>query len=176
MSIVVQCSVCGTTQQVEDFAAGTNIACSVCGATIQIPEQIYDAIVDSFDEPLKPLDEVRSTEALAAPVEGERKPCPVCRKMIVATAAKCRFCHKIFDPRFGPSLMGKSKSGDPDDDLSTGDWILTVLCSTIGCIAGVVWMIRGKKKGIKMIVVSIAFVILWNILFGVVNFAFYEAN
>jgi len=51
-----------------------------------------------------------------------------------------------------------------ESDLEVGDWILAVLCSGIGCIMGIVWMVQGKPKGIKMFGVSILMSVLWNLL------------
>jgi hypothetical protein len=42
--------------------------------------------------------------------------------------------------------------------------ILAVLCSGIGCIVGIVWMIQGKPKGLKMVGLSIAMNIFWAIV------------
>jgi hypothetical protein len=39
----------------------------------------------------------------------DRRPCPVCGEMIVATAAKCRFCGEILDETV--KRVGKAKSG-----------------------------------------------------------------
>jgi hypothetical protein len=42
--------------------------------------------------------------------------------------------------------------------------ILAVLCSGIGCIVGLVWMIQGKPKGLKMVGLSIAMSVFWTIV------------
>lgn len=34
-----------------------------------------------------------------------------------------------------------------DSELQTGDWILAVLCSGIGCIMGIVWLVQGEAQG-----------------------------
>ena len=82
--------------------------------------------------------------------------------MIKANAVKCRYCKEIFDPRLKKTAKKKSRGGDYDDDLSTGDWIVAILCPVIGCIAGVVWMIQGKSKGLKTIGVSFLAWIIWT--------------
>ena len=51
-----------------------------------------------------------------------------------------------------------------DSELETGDWILAALCGGIACIIGVVWMIQGKPKGVKMIGASILFSLLWSVV------------
>ncbi|HEX7448048.1 MAG TPA: hypothetical protein VF306_10915 [Pirellulales bacterium] len=51
-----------------------------------------------------------------------------------------------------------------DSELQVSDWVLAVLCSSIGCIMGIIWLIQGKPKGGKMVGISLLFVFLWNIL------------
>lgn len=51
---------------------------------------------------------------------------------------------------------------DDDANLSAIEWVLCILCSGIGCIVGIVYMIQGKPKGLKMIGISILFAILWS--------------
>ena len=89
--------------------------------------------------------------------------------MIMKKAAVCRFCHETFD---GSVRSGRRGGSDIDDDMSTGDWVVAIICSGIGCIAGIVWLIQGKKKGGKMLGVSLLMVIIWN----VIRFALVAAN
>jgi hypothetical protein len=49
--------------------------------------------------------------------------------------------------------------------------LLAILCSGIGCIMGVIWMIQGKPKGTKMFGVSLLFGVIW----GGVRFAIESA-
>jgi hypothetical protein len=51
-----------------------------------------------------------------------------------------------------------------DSNLTTVDWVLCILCSGIGCILGIVYMIQGKPKGIKMVGISVAVSIVWAIV------------
>lgn len=98
----------------------------------------------------------------AAPSAGdERRPCPACGEMIMQTAAKCRFCGEIFDS----TLRRTSNKRNGKDDPMTGlDWFLVILCGGIGCIVGIVYMTQGKSKGGKMIGLSIAFSIAWQVV------------
>ncbi len=79
----------------------------------------------------------------------------MCGEMIVATAAKCRYCGEIFDPALKKAKKKKTSRGGDEADLSAGDIVVGLLCSGIGCIAGIVWMIQGKPKGWKMLLLSI---------------------
>jgi hypothetical protein len=47
-----------------------------------------------------------------------------------------------------------------DANMTAIDWVLCVLCSGIGCIVGIVYLIQGKPKAGKMIAISIAFIVL----------------
>jgi hypothetical protein len=100
-----------------------------------------------------------------APTREKRKPCPACGEMIIATAAKCRFCDEILDPKARKAAARRERASDAtDDDMSTGDWIVALLCANIGCIAGIVWMIQGKPKGGKMLLVSLASQVAWVVV------------
>lgn len=61
-----------------------------------------------------------------------------------------------------------STGGSDDADLTPLDWVLAILCSGIGCIVGIVYMVQGKPKGTKMLVISLVFVVIWNVVnFGI---------
>lgn len=108
--------------------------------------------------------------AAETPAEPNRKPCPACGEMIVATASKCRFCGEILDARaLKVKGVRSTASSSTDDDMTTGDWVVAVLCSGIGCIAGIVWMIQGKPKGAKMVGVSILFALGWGAIRAVLQ-------
>ena len=87
----------------------------------------------------------------------------MCGEMIPINAVQCRFCHEIFDPAL-KAARTKAAIPDGDADLSAGEWVLAILCSGIGCIVGIVWMIQGKPKGMKMFGLSFVMVIVWNII------------
>lgn len=99
----------------------------------------------------------------AAPASGdERRPCPACGEMIMQTAAKCRFCGEVFDSTLRRTGgKGRNKAGE---EMTGFDWFLVILCPGIGCIVGIVRLIQGKGSGGKMLGLSIAFAIGWNVL------------
>ena len=70
------------------------------------------------------------------------------------------------DNPYQPSSQMDMHNPTPVDDgqLTAVDWVLCVLCSLIGCIVGIVRTVQGKKSGPKMIGISIAFAILWNLI------------
>ncbi len=68
------------------------------------------------------------------------------------------------NPYAAPSIEAPRRPSKDDSNLGTTDWILAILCSGIGCIMGIIWMIQGKPKGSKMLGVSILAAIFWNIV------------
>lgn len=187
MPIPVACPSCGKQLQAPDSAAGKRAKCPACGNVFAIPEPVHDAeeVADEYGVQGGPgmdsygvqdlLDEAdRMPPPTSGPLRapsmasgagdaGNRRPCPMCGEMIVATAATCRFCGEVFDPTLKRKKRRRA-SGDDDTDLSTGDWVIAVLCSGIGCIVGIVWLIQGKPKGGKMLGVSLLFAFIWNVV------------
>ena len=176
MSISFQCKSCGKKLKAPDSAAGTTSTCPGCGAKVKCPDATHDEVIEmgaapGFN-PFGDLDDDRPVGGAKPSPAGEpasegRRPCPMCGEMILATAAKCRFCGEVFDATL-KKAKGKKKSkkkyGPEDEDLSTAEIVVAVLCSGIGCIAGIIWMIQGKPKGTKMFGISIAMVVVWNVV------------
>ena len=79
-------------------------------------------------------------------------------------AVKCRFCGEIFDAALKKREKKARRGYDEDADLTTGEWAVAILCSGIGCIAGIIWMIQGKPKGKKMFLVSSVTACIWTLL------------
>ena len=164
MAIHVTCDACGKTLKTKDALAGRRAKCPACGEVIQIPdaeaaefEDVYDAEETPFGDLGEPDDwgETTDEESLSG-----RKPCPMCGEMIKENAAKCRYCGEIFDPEL--KKRAKKDKTDVDADMTTGDWVIAILCSGIGCIAGIIWMIQGKPKGKKMFFVSLGVQLFWG--------------
>ena len=180
MPIKVTCNSCGKSLKAKDSAAGKKVKCPQCGDPMTIPEAVYDAeevggeeYSDDYgyeDDDYGYDDQYDLGDAVASAPAGEkRKPCPACGEMIIDTAVKCRFCGEIFDA----SLKKKSRksSNNTDDDMTTGDWVVAILCSGIGCIAGVIWMIQGKPKGAKMLGVSLLMQFFWGAVRVIIEMA-----
>jgi predicted RNA-binding Zn-ribbon protein involved in translation (DUF1610 family) len=176
--IKFNCSQCGRAISVSDSAAGRKGKCG-CGAILDVPAssppapapEILDAEVWPDPPPADPqpsafpiepalLDIVE--EPAPAQHEEPRRPCPMCGEMIAVNAIKCRFCGEIFDPALKKAQA--KKTAGSDDDMTTGEWVIAILCSGIGCIVGIVWLIQGKRKGGKMLGISLLFAVLWNIV------------
>jgi predicted RNA-binding Zn-ribbon protein involved in translation (DUF1610 family) len=182
MAISFSCERCGKKLKAPDNAAGKSSKCPGCGATVTCPEPIVDAeLIDAPSGGVNPYDDMDSDVpyAVSGPKPGDanefdvpsgedRKPCPMCGEMIVATAAKCRFCGEVFDPTLKKVAKKKKKNkyGPEEEDLSGGDIAVGLLCSGIGCIAGFVWMIQGKPKGWKMLALSIVADVVKSLVVG----------
>jgi DNA-directed RNA polymerase subunit M/transcription elongation factor TFIIS len=167
MPIEFKCNQCGKKLRAPDTTAGKRVKCPGCGNPVSVPQPVFDAEVASPPAPAE--EEIYQTtdeDEVAAP-DADRRPCPMCGEMIKQDAAKCRFCGEVFDEdlRRVEKKKRKKKRGSADDEtMSTGDWVVALLCSGIGCIVGIVWMIQGKPKGYKMLGVSFLGVIFWNVV------------
>lgn len=198
MSIPISCAACGYQTTAPDSAAGMKGKCPKCGAVVRVPgtkaarvdPDVIDAeVVEAPPPPPIPLDsDPISLEGLsdgtpiarAAPPTSasggatDRRPCPACGEMIAVGAMKCRFCNEIFDPVLKKREAKKAKAGfvgGEGDDLTAAEWLVAILCSGIGCIVGLVWMISGKPKGKKMFLVSILMAFLWGAIRAVIEAA-----
>src|SRR5690242_19935506 len=112
MPISFSCQRCGKKLKAPDNAAGKTSKCPGCGSPVTCPEPVYDAeLVDAPPGGLDPYGDLDTDKPYAmvepspgvapegeAPSGEARRPCPMCGEMIVATAAKCRYCGEIFDP------------------------------------------------------------------------------
>lgn len=183
MAIRFTCDHCGAKLKAPDGTTGRSTRCLKCGKAVTIPEPIFDAEIvdepgggsefitaaDTFEEEDVADPYGLKDEPLGAVPEA-RRPCPMCGEMIVASAVKCRFCGEVFDQKLKKAeakIKGKKKKKQyaaEDADLTMSDWIICILCSGIGCIGGIVWMIQGKPKGSKALVVSICASVFWTII------------
>jgi predicted RNA-binding Zn-ribbon protein involved in translation (DUF1610 family) len=169
--IKMTCPSCGKTLAAPDTAAGKKAKCPSCGQIMVVPEAVHEAedLNTTGAEPAEAgsysLDEILGAESTAGsttPAQDDRRPCPMCGEMIIATAAKCRFCGAIFDARL--KQAAKKKYGPNDETLTAGDWVFCILCGGIACIFGIVYAIQGKPKGIKMVGISLVASFVWGII------------
>jgi predicted RNA-binding Zn-ribbon protein involved in translation (DUF1610 family) len=173
MPIQFECSACGKKIKAPDENAGKKARCPYCHAVIVVPEPVYEA--EDVSAPPAGRQDAYGVQAAPPqpPKQEERRPCPMCGEMILADAVKCRYCGEIFDEDLKRAARKRGgRGGDPAEaDLAGIDWVLAILCSGIGCIVGIVYMIQGKPKGIKLFGISILFIVIWNII----NIAFQAA-
>ena len=73
-------------------------------------------------------------------------------------------------PRFDVQVSAGRRADR--SELEVTDWVLAALCSGVACLIGVIWLIQGKPKGLKMVGISFLFALLWNALrYAVVTLA-----
>jgi predicted RNA-binding Zn-ribbon protein involved in translation (DUF1610 family) len=162
--IQVTCQSCQRSFNAPDAAAGKRAKCPQCGGAIDIPAPpAPEEVLDAEPEPMSPFtDEDFEVEPPAAlPPTDDRKSCPMCGEMIQRTAIKCRHCGEIFDPLLRAQEKKNADQDDPDAKLSVLEWIVAILCSGIGCIVGIVYIIQGKPKGKTMLLVSLCVQFFW---------------
>lgn len=198
MPISFSCHKCGRKLKAPDNAVGRSSTCPGCGTRVTCPEPVYEAeaihsghlavpemILDDPDD-AQPYGLDDDAPPLA---RGEaRRPCPMCGEMILANAAKCRFCGEVFDETLKKATVKKKKkkrsrsSNSDDDDLNPSDALFIIVAfvglfikyggwAMLGAfITSVYYMIQGKRKGIKMFVMLIVIFII-AVLIVAVNIA-----
>jgi predicted RNA-binding Zn-ribbon protein involved in translation (DUF1610 family) len=178
MAIAFSCPQCGKKLKAPDNAAGKSSKCPGCGTTVTCPEPIYEAeLVEPPAGGINPYDDIDdgTPYAMSDPKPGSapepdapggeaRKPCPMCGEMIVATAAKCRYCGEVFDAKLKKAKKKKKKHSVEDEDLTGAEIALGILCSGIACIVGLIWVIQGKPKGGKLLAISICVQVVLGII------------
>ncbi len=162
MAISFSCLKCGKKLKAPDNAAGKSSKCPGCGATVTCPEPIYDAeLVESPDalagglDPFGDLDSDKPyavagpTPAEAASSEtGGPASLPDVWRDDPDRGGQVPLLRRDLRPGAQEGQVQEEETRRADaEDLTTGDWIVAILCSAIGCIAGIVWMIQGKPKG-----------------------------
>ncbi|MFM9960318.1 MAG: hypothetical protein ACKV2Q_03735 [Planctomycetaceae bacterium] len=134
MPISVKCTDCGKSLKAPDALAGKKAKCPDCGATISVPREAIDAEIISDEPASKPLSK---SKAKPQPADDEfdfgddtnqqtggttgsskqRKPCPMCGELIVASAAKCRFCGETLDSELRKRDKSRSGGDKSSEDL-----------------------------------------------------------
>jgi hypothetical protein len=87
--------------KVRDSAAGKTGKCIDCGDPVPIPvadeDEVFDA--EQFGDEAEIQFEGRTAPSPTklSSSGANRRPCPMCGEMILAGAAKCRYCGEVFD-------------------------------------------------------------------------------
>ena len=188
MSISVKCTDCGKSLKAPDALAGKKAKCPDCGAIVPIPKAVMDAEEIGDEPPVKrkskskpkpaddnddydsTFDDLADYEAEAPEdVSAKRKACPMCGEQIAKTAVKCRYCGEVLDASVRKRDRKKSRSA-VEDELTGVDIALCVLCGGIGCIVGIVALIRGQSsRGGKMIGISLLAGFAWRAIGFVIS-------
>jgi len=101
VSLSCQCPQCGKKLKAPDSAAGKRAKCPGCGNPVQLPKapvlEAEEVAAEEGGDDEFGLQNFNEGDAYGGPAEDERRPCPLCGEMIMAGAAKCRYCGEIFD-------------------------------------------------------------------------------
>ena len=131
MAISGECPSCGKKIKAPDSAAGRRAKCPHCGKTIKIPEAVHDAeevaeddygSEEDYDDDFGVSDESETygldgIDEYDSPAIEPHRPCPMCGEMIVANAAKCRFCGEVFDKTLRRKRRKSYEVGTSDAEM-----------------------------------------------------------
>ncbi|HYG75184.1 MAG TPA: RING finger protein [Planctomycetota bacterium] len=86
---------------------------------------------------------------------GDTKECVSCGEQIQKKARVCRFCGEYQDPVDRERQKKLQAGADDDENLTGAEIAFGILCGGIACIMAIVWMVQGKKKGGKLLLISL---------------------
>jgi predicted RNA-binding Zn-ribbon protein involved in translation (DUF1610 family) len=143
MAISFSCPECGNQLAAPDDAVGNVYRCPQCTTEVTCPEPVYEAeVVESpAADPVAwgELDAGQPGAAVATPVAVQttvseiRRPCPMCGEMIIATAAKCRFCGEVFDEAFNDNGKKTAEQRQKSFEFARAR-LLVCIFLLLGCI------------------------------------------
>lgn|GEM_PF-1782469 len=157
MTIQFSCE-CGARFEVPDDKAGLDGRCRQCGVRMVIPHKT--------EIPLEPIserpDDARESDSVPQPaVAPATRFCPFCGSPMAEASGPC--------PRCGKTAVTSPKRAVERLPLTTLDWILVTALAPAGMVAGMVSLIAGNRKGLDMIGISTAAMMLWWVLYLVVG-------
>ncbi len=106
-----------------------------------------------------------------APADGTRRPCPMCGEMIVATAAKCRYCGEIFDPTLKKVKKGGKKGKLKAVASAQRNLLICILLNIVSYITLVVLGRQGQgspARALAIVILCAAAVLLAAAIGGLI--------
>ncbi len=176
MPISCECPSCGKRLKAPDSAAGKRAKCPQCGNPVTIPaEKVYEAEevaedADDVSEDEFGLQTPGDDDPVQRPAIPDRRHLPACGEMIAAAAVKCRYCGEFLDASLNAKSAHRRRGvSKEDEELQAIDWVACLLCSAIGCILSIVYLIQGKPKAGKMLGISLGMIVFWNFAMGILG-------
>ncbi|MFC1849277.1 hypothetical protein ACFL27_03615 [candidate division CSSED10-310 bacterium] len=91
----------------------------------------------------------------------DTKPCRYCGEDIKKSARKCRFCGEYQTDYDRQQFSPDQKDNYSDEKLTIAEILFGLLCSWIALIFAIVWLIQGRKKGWKLLAISLISTIIF---------------
>lgn len=163
-----QCTICGINIDLGDDI----INCKTCNTSIMhlaCYEKNEICGNTGCENSLEKIQPNKTTEKMEADSSVDMKDCEYCGEKIKAQSKKCRYCGEYLDRNLKRQNEKKKSNSDSDEKLTTSEIIFCALCGGLACIVSIVYIIQGKKKGWKMLGVSLISVVIWTIIRGAGN-------
>jgi len=152
MSIRFHCD-CGASFEVSDDKAGLAGRCLGCGAELTVPDK-SQVLVDAPRESSDASSGGHETAAKHDAVHGLY--CPFCGAFTGKDATTCPSCGRTVQE----TLAQTTKS-----PLNKVDWLLVTVLAPSGLLTGFVLLLAGKKKGLDMVGIAAASMLIWWFVF-----------
>lgn len=91
--------------------------------------------------------------------ELDRKPCPLCGQMLTAQATQCPYCGES-----PVDNVAAAKAVAVNNGLTAVEWIMEIVCPPFGGIMGLMYLIKGKRQGSRLIVASLGAFVVWILI------------
>ena len=162
--------------------------CPGCGKEIQLGNEVYNCpgchstmhqvcygLQGQCPNPSCPTrqEQVQIVPAMAAVEEqkSDQVPCRFCHEPIDPQARKCKHCGEFQSETDRQADIKHKSAGieDMDDKLSTAEIVFGIFCGLIACITGLVWGLQGKKKGWKLLGLSLISQLVWGLIRALVE-------
>jgi phage FluMu protein Com len=147
--IRTKCSACNKVFQVPGTAAGKQVKCPACAHVWQVGAAVAAESLPELPKAGGWFDELMN----------DQYPLEAVKAGPVAAVASSPFAASAGP---APAATGVSKKrkkqrgpSDPDDEMTTTDWVICIIFPIIGIIGGLIYMCTGKKKGFKVLAISV---------------------
>jgi hypothetical protein len=170
MTINFSCD-CGALFEVSEDMAGLLGRCRKCGREMTIPHESAveatkpannpESFLREESQPDTPESLPPHQEAPPPASTGEARFCPFCGKPTPTAADACPSCLKALSPTPLRLIDGSQ--------LTLPDWILVTAFAPLGVLAGLISLVLGHKKGLNMIALAAACLVVWWFALAIVT-------